>query len=68
MAYGVSREWVELNEKLLSTEDLAHCQQLIEEERQYKNRKTYLRRIQSRVNRLQARQALEKLDVKANND
>lgn len=68
MAYGVSREWVELNEKLLSTEDLAYCQQLIEEERQYKNRKTYLRRIQSRVNRLQARQALEKLDVKTNND
>ena len=68
MAYGVSREWVELNEKLLSTEDVTYCQQLIEEERQYKNRKTYLRRIQSRVNRLQARQALEKLDVKANND
>lgn len=68
MAYGISREWVELNEKLLSTEDLAYCQQLIEEERQYKNRKTYLRRIQSRVNRLQARQALEKLDAKANDN
>lgn len=68
MAYGVSREWVELNEKLLSTEDLAYCQQLIEEERQYKNRKTYLRRIQSRVNRLQARQALEKLDAKTNDN
>lgn len=68
MAYGISREWVELNEKLLSTEDLAYCQQLIEEERQYKNRKTYLRRIQSRVNRLQARQALEELDAKTNDN
>lgn len=57
---GALSSWVALN-NYLRIADASECEKLLEREKSGKARRMFLLRIQSRLNRLNARAALEKL-------
>lgn len=60
MASSLSRDWKDLNDQLREADE-EQCKKLLKDEQKGKNRRTFLLRIHSRLNKVRADKERQKL-------